>query len=119
MFLLMKQFPLDVDEDTNDLEALQQAALSQTGLPACPPSSLTPFIHFLRLRMIESKIEHVIYRLNRKSQANPTVIQTFIDQLAAWKDAIPLEYYEQPKGKHGPYSGIDAFVSALSEEILP
>jgi hypothetical protein len=61
--------------------------------------------------MIESKIEHVIYRLNRKTQANPGVIQSFIDQLAAWKDAIPMEYYQQPACKHGPYSGIDAFVS--------
>jgi len=68
--------------------------------------------------MIESKIEHVIYRLNRKSQANPTAIQSFIDQLAAWKDAIPLEYYEQPTGMHGPYSGIDAFVSSPLWQVL-
>ena len=100
-----------MDEDTNDIEMLQQAASEQSQLPARPPTSLTPFIHFLRLRIIESKIEHVIYRLNRKTQANPVIIQNFIDQLSAWKDAIPLEYYDQPSGKQGPYNGIDAFVS--------
>lgn len=95
----------------NDIELLKSAAASQTQMPACPPTSLTPFIHFLRLRMIESKIEHVIYRLNRKTQANPALIQNFIEQLSAWKNAIPIEYYHQPCGKQGPYNGIDTFVS--------
>lgn len=69
----------------------------------------------MRLRMIESKIEHVIYRLNKKTQANPALIQGFLDQLTAWKEAIPLEYYEHSEVKQGPFSGIDAFVSASKD----
>jgi hypothetical protein len=64
--------------------------------------------------MIESKIEHVIYRFNRKAQANPAVIQSFIDQMTAWKDAIPVEYYDSLEVKQGPFSGIDAFVCVSS-----
>ncbi|KIW05924.1 uncharacterized protein PV09_03117 [Verruconis gallopava] len=103
------EFPLDIDEHIDDIISIHQAAQNRSPLPARPPSTLTPFIHFLRLRMIESKIEHVIYRLNRKSPANPIVIQGFLDQLIAWKDAIPVEYYENVDSS-GPHSDVDAFL---------
>jgi hypothetical protein len=118
---LTVQFPLDIDEDCNDLDMFRQAAMAVNHSPACPPTSLTPFIHFLRLRMIESKIEHVMYRRNRRGPADPALIQNFIDRLAAWKDAIPIEYYNELSSIRSPQNSIDAFVSQridLSEDPL-
>lgn len=108
---LTVQFPLDVNEDCNDFDVLRQAAMAVDQSLACCPTSLTPFIHFRRLRMIESKIEHVVYRRNRRAPADPALIQDFIDRLAAWKDAIPIEYYDQHPSTQSPQNGIDAFVS--------
>lgn len=78
--------------------------------PASPPTTLTPFIHFMRLRRLESKIEHVMYRAWR-SETTPAVIEGFLNELTAWKDAIPLEYHDQPKGTSDCAIGIDNFVS--------
>jgi hypothetical protein len=65
----------------------------------------------MRLRRIESKIEHIIYRVDRQTKANAAIIQGFLDQLAAWKDAIPHEYHGREDTKYEPFNGIDIFVS--------
>jgi hypothetical protein len=96
---------------------LQQAANHNADGNVRPPSSLTPFIHFLKLRKIESKIEQVIYRANKKSQPIHIVVQGFLSQLIAWKEAIPLEYHDQVNTKTGPFVGIDTFVSDFLKTI--
>jgi hypothetical protein len=63
--------------------------------------------------MIESNIEHVIYRLNGKVQAEASVIQGFLDQLAVWKKAIPPEYQHAATTNELDYGGIDIFVSDM------
>lgn len=106
------EFPTDIDEDVHDLETLQQAAKKTTDCPASPPTTLTPFVHLMRLRRIESKIEHITYRVDRHSETTPAVLQAFLDELAAWKKAIPLEYHSQTGLKNdSDYAiGIDNFV---------
>lgn len=115
--LTSEQLPLDVNEDVDDLEVLQQASENVTDYPVSPPSSLTTFIHFMRLRRIESKIEHVIYRVDRQTHTTPAIIQGFLDQLTSWKRAIPPEYHDQVDTRYEPYNGIDTFVS--TSEIGP
>lgn len=65
----------------------------------------------MRLRRIESKIEHITYRVDRRSETTPAVIQGFLNELTAWKDAIPLEYHNQSNGTSDHAVGIDNFVS--------
>jgi hypothetical protein len=96
----------------DDLEALKQAAQNNSDYPASPASSLTPFIHFMRLRKIESKIEHVVYRVDTQTPTTPQIIQEFLDQLSAWKRAIPPEYHDRQDTVYEPFNGIDIFVSA-------
>jgi hypothetical protein len=110
------KFPLDIDEDANDIKTLIQAAEKSRHCPVSPPSSLTPFIHFMRLRRIESRIEHVTYR----SETPHTVIQGFLDELTSWEKAIPPEYRDRVDSKHQLYNGIgiDTFVSNILESCL-
>ena len=74
----------------DDVEILVKAKNDTTSRP---PSSLTPFIHFMRLRRIESRIKDV----NRRTQANSIAIQEFLDELNAWKNEIPREYRDKDK----------------------
>lgn len=94
----------------DDIEILQLAVQTRTDEPASPPTSLTPFIHFLRLRAIESKIERNVYRVDRKTNVTPETIQRFLENLAGWKQAIPLEYHHKQDQKW-PCNNVDVFVS--------
>lgn len=98
----------------DDVEILKQAASVTKDGTVCPPSSLTPFIHFIELRRIESKIEQVIYRANKQTQRIPSVIQDFLSQLMSWKEAIPSEYRDRVSTKNGPYIGLDTFVRFIN-----
>ncbi|RDW66373.1 hypothetical protein BP6252_10008 [Coleophoma cylindrospora] len=104
------EFPISIDEDVEDQEILRQAAKDVADGTIRPPSSLTPFIHFIELRRIESKIEHAIYRANKQTKTTSEVVQNFLAQLMSWKEAIPSEYYDRVNTKTGPYIGIDAFM---------
>ncbi|RDI80870.1 hypothetical protein Vi05172_g9047 [Venturia inaequalis] len=105
------EFPTDINEEIHDTEALRKSAINTSDRPVSPPTTLTPFIHFMRLRRIESKIEHITYRVDRRSETTPAVIQGFLNELTAWKDAIPLEYHNQSNGTSDHAVGIDNFVS--------
>lgn len=88
-----EQLPIDIDEEVDDLERLQSAADNSTGDVVRSPSSLATFIHLIKLRRIESKIEQVMYRAKRQKSAIPTVVQGFLHQLILWKEAIPSDYH--------------------------
>jgi hypothetical protein len=105
-------FPIDIDEDVNDLESLQEAVKNRTDSVVPRPSSLTPFIHFLKLRRIESRIEHDIYRVKRQITTTPSIVQDFLSQLILWKNGISPQYYAQVDStRDRPHVGIDVFVS--------
>lgn len=59
--------------------------------------------------MIESKVEHLVYRVQKRSQTDPALIHDFLDQLTEWKSAIPKEYYEM-SAKESLRGGVDLFV---------
>lgn len=101
----------------DDLETLQHAVRTSSSQPVSPPTSLTPFIHFLRLRAIESKIERNVYRVDRKTNVTPEIVQRFLNDLMAWKQVIPPEYhhkYDQP----WPCNNVDVFVSPSTLNTL-
>jgi hypothetical protein len=66
----------------------------------------------MRLRRIESRIEHVTYR----TETTSLIIQGFLDELKSWENAIPLEYRDGVGAKCELYNetGIDTFVSKFS-----
>ncbi|KAF2001825.1 hypothetical protein P154DRAFT_595348 [Amniculicola lignicola CBS 123094] len=51
----------------------------------------------MRLRMIESEIEHAVYRARKKAPADPNLVQDFLAKLTVWQSAIPGEFSETPK----------------------
>ncbi|RDW58443.1 hypothetical protein BP5796_12373 [Coleophoma crateriformis] len=101
------EFPIDVNEDVDDVVTLVQAA--QNTQPTSP-TSLTSFIYFMRLRRIESKIQNTFYRVDRPTETSPVIIQGFLDELSAWKRAIPPEYIDRKDTKYDPFDGIDVFM---------
>lgn len=85
--------PLDVDEDTRDLGVYQRAAKQDRSRPARPQTTMSCFIHLVRLKRIESDIQHTIYRVDSPACPKDVCEATdmFLTQLQAWKDAIPVE----------------------------
>ncbi|RDW88310.1 hypothetical protein BP6252_00342 [Coleophoma cylindrospora] len=80
--------PLDVDEENQDIEVFRNAI--NTGKPANPPTSMTTFIHVVRLKRIESEIQNSIYRVDGANAANLSQeTERILAKLNAWKDATP------------------------------
>lgn len=67
----------------------------------------------MRLKRIESKIQHIIYRVDRRAKPSPDIIQDFLDQLSAWKQAIPPEFNNRDDPKFEPFDGMDIFVRTI------
>jgi hypothetical protein len=86
-------FPLDIDEATQDLRVLRKALLQDRSKPATPQTSMTTFIHLLRLKRIEADIQHKIYRVDKAQSAEWLYKTTdaFLEKMIAWRDAIPPE----------------------------
>lgn len=106
----MRQYPLDIDEHIEDLDVLQAAAEDMLANRTTSPTTLTAFIHFLRLRSIESRIEHVIYRSRTKSQADTAVVESFLGQLAGWRAAVLSTYNESTMEPQKRSASLDIFV---------
>ncbi|KAI0007454.1 fungal-specific transcription factor domain-containing protein [Xylariaceae sp. FL0662B] len=83
--------PFDINEDTLDDEVVRQASMRVTNIPVNPPNTLTSFIHRTRLKIIESEIQHTVYRVDRPNKVSEATINGFLDQLHAWKDNIPYD----------------------------
>jgi hypothetical protein len=64
--------------------------------------SLAPFAHICRLRMIESRIQQTIYRVD--TAVDPTTmtfeIEANLRQLEAWKSTIPTEGNQDTSSLH-------------------
>ncbi|ETN38617.1 uncharacterized protein HMPREF1541_06654 [Cyphellophora europaea CBS 101466] len=78
--------PLDVNEDSVDLEDFRKAHAQDKHLPASPSTSLTYFVHMTRLTRIVSKIQHTIYRVDQPVE-DFDIIRGFLTELAAWDEA--------------------------------
>jgi hypothetical protein len=52
---------------------------------------MTCWIHLLRLKIIDSDIQHNIYRVDRRNSAKGSYQTTdmYLERLVAWKAAIP------------------------------
>lgn len=85
---------------------------------------MSTFIHLLRLKIIESDIQHNIYRVDLPS-ASKLIHQstdTFLERLYAWRDAIPPQSKQWgPADRHkfrgDEYMSYDSFVSLQRHSI--
>jgi hypothetical protein len=85
------KLPLDIDEETVVLEDFRKALAHDPNLPASPTTTLTEFIHNLRIRKIQSNIQHEIYRVDRRANPSHDIIDGFLSQLYRWRETVPLE----------------------------
>ena len=106
------ELPSDVDESEEDPVVLRMAA-SRIGQPAICSTSMSCFIHICRLRIIESNIQQNIYRVDQPD-IEVTEIDRFLQQLEAWKDAIPQDAQRSPTSTSNgtSFAGRDYYVSS-------
>jgi Fungal specific transcription factor domain len=110
------ELPLDIDEQISDPSIIHTASRSISDAPATPATSLTSFIHHLRLKRIESEIQSTIYRVSFPTPTDPSIVRAFLERLSAWESMLPGESRHFEDSKLQPYDGIEAYVSSLSRE---
>lgn len=101
--------PLDINEDTRSDDIIRQAAMHISNKPASPATTLTSFIHRLRLKRLESEIQHAVYRVDQPKKISDAIINAFLERLNSWKEAIP---YEANNFAHQPnmaYEGLELY----------
>jgi hypothetical protein len=85
------QLPFDVEESCQDIQILERASKVDPDVVRSESSSLTAFLHILRLRRIESSIQQTIYRVDQSTNVTDTEIKFYLDRLENWKNLIPLD----------------------------
>ncbi|KAH8204367.1 hypothetical protein TruAng_001418 [Truncatella angustata] len=103
------EMPLDIDEDTSNDDIIRQASMHLANIPASPANSLTSFLHRLRLKRVESEIQHEIYRVDQPKTVSDDTINDFLDRLKSWKDAIPFEAKAFAHQSNVPYEGLELY----------
>ncbi|KAL1850145.1 hypothetical protein VTK73DRAFT_9743 [Phialemonium thermophilum] len=88
------RLPLDIDDDVRDPMALshvlnQSHASDAAGRRAPVVSSLTMGIHLIRLKQIESRIYHKIYRADRTLTSLVPKIEPLMQTLREWRAQLP------------------------------
>jgi len=103
------QLPLDVDEHCQDIHVLEQASKIDPDIARTESTSLTAFLHILRLRRIESSIQQTIYRVDQSTNVTDAEIEIYLDQLENWKRLIPLDAKKQVDQESTAFDGYDYY----------
>jgi hypothetical protein len=103
------QLPLDVEESSQDIEALEQASKLDPNVVRTESTSLTAFLHILRLRRIEASIQQTIYRVDQATNVTDAEIEFYLEQLENWKSLIPLDSKKQSDREGIPFDGHDYY----------
>ncbi|RDW60223.1 hypothetical protein BP5796_11829 [Coleophoma crateriformis] len=106
------ELPLDINEEIEDLDVILKAAEIRTDYPLNPSTSLTSFVHHIRLKRIESEIQQTIYRVNSTTPIANDTIQGFLDRLSVWERLLPMASYRFEDHRLQPFDGIDAYMVA-------
>ncbi|RDW82656.1 hypothetical protein BP6252_03768 [Coleophoma cylindrospora] len=103
------ELPLDVDDSIDEI-GLDEYIWQERPPPA--RSSLSCFIHTIRLRQIESNIQQSVYRVDKSTSLPIAVIDRFLAELAHWRDNIPVpddKFTVDPSTKS--YEGYDYYMT--------
>ncbi|RDW59795.1 hypothetical protein BP6252_12882 [Coleophoma cylindrospora] len=85
------EMPLDVDEAATDIKLLEKASKVDPEVVPATSTTLSSFLHVLRIRKIESKIQQNVYRVDQSTGVSDGEIDDFIAELDRWKAMIPLD----------------------------
>jgi hypothetical protein len=102
--------PFDVDEENEDVAVLERAASSDQNTRRTTSSSMSSFLHVVRLRKIESKIQQTVYRVDQTTGVADSVIDGFLDELSTWKSLIPLDTRKKTDLEARAFDGYDYYV---------
>lgn len=111
------QLPFDVEECCQDIQALEKASKMDPEVVRIESTSLTAFLHILRLRRIESHIQQTIYRVDQSTNVTDSEVEYFLKQLEHWKSLIPLDAKKQVDGESVPFDGYDYYGMYLSSLV--
>ena len=103
------QLPLDVEESCQDMQVLEQASKVDPEVVRTESTSLTAFLHILRLRRIESSIQQAIYRVDQSTNVTDADIEFYLNQLQGWKELVPLDARKQVDHGSVPFDGYDYY----------
>jgi hypothetical protein len=105
------ELPSDVDESEEDPTVLRMA-IERIGESAVRSTSMSCFIHICRLRILESNIQQNIYRVD-EPDVDISEIDKFLNQLDAWKSAIPQDAQQSSSSTSNgtSFAGRDYYVS--------
>jgi len=103
------QLPLDVEESCQDLQELEQASKVDPDVVRAESTSLTAFLHILRLRRIESSIQQTIYRVDQSTNVTDAEVEFYLKQLENWKSLIPLDAKKQVDRESIAFDGYDYY----------
>lgn len=73
---------------------------------------MSTLIHLIRLKRVESAIQHTIYRVDRLMPPQELFEHTdrFLEKLQNWKDCIPSFIHSQENVNNQIYLGYDSYV---------
>lgn len=104
--------PFDVDEENEDVAVLEKAASFDQNTRRATSSSMSSFLHVVRLRKIESKIQQTVYRVDQTTGVPDAVIDGFLDELSTWKSLIPLDTRKKTDLEARAFDGYDYYVNS-------
>lgn len=102
------EMPLHIDEAECDETVVQQAAAEALHRNVSY-ATLTPFIHRLKLKFIESKIQHVAYRVDKPEPLTSLSVDGFLAQLDDWYQEIPVQAQHFEPRPSVPYDGMEFY----------
>jgi hypothetical protein len=79
---------------------------------------MTSFVHRIRLKRIESQIQHLIYRVDEPKKVSDAMIEGFLHQLSVWKDRLPLDASNYQDKPSQPFDGIDIYVRTSCKLLM-
>ncbi|KAM7194167.1 Fungal specific transcription factor domain containing protein [Naviculisporaceae sp. PSN 640] len=110
--------PLDVDEEITGKELfrtvgninLAAEGVKSPGRPSSRTTSLSSFIHLVRLRSIESDIQQTIDRHEDCVPIHDHSFDVFLTDLEAWRSCIPADAREKKDLPGVPFDGYDFYL---------
>lgn len=82
---------MEVDEDSINPQHFEAALRLDPSTPPEPPTTLSHFLHVLRLKRIASQIQHTIYRVDQPVADPVSATEGFLAKLDEWRQKMPVE----------------------------
>ena len=107
------QLPFDVDESCQDIQALERASKLDPGMRRTESTSLTAFLHVLKMRKLESNIQQTIYCVDQTANITDAEVEYYLGKLENWKNLIPLDAKKQVDRESIAFDGYDYYGTYL------